>query len=116
MENIVRTLCAFISLLLFSRLLGKKQMSHITLFNYITGITFGSITSAMAVDKHISIQDGFDQFSCMEHLNNWRQQVLFNKYSMRNCKAMARFILIKEVTTYNELPYTNASQLEAEFR
>lgn len=58
MEIIVRTLCAFISLLLFSRLLGKKQMSHITLFNYITGITFGSITAVMAVDKRISIQDG----------------------------------------------------------
>ncbi|WII35235.1 DUF421 domain-containing protein [Paenibacillus thiaminolyticus] len=58
MEIIVRTLCAFISLLLFSRLLGKKQMSHITLFNYITGITFGSITAVMAVDKRISIQEG----------------------------------------------------------
>ena len=33
-------------------------MSHITLFNYITGITFGSITAVMAVDKRISILDG----------------------------------------------------------
>ncbi|MDU5145827.1 MAG: DUF421 domain-containing protein [Paenibacillus dendritiformis] len=58
MEIMGRTLFAFISLLLFSRLLGKKQMSHITLFNYITGITFGSIAAAMAVDKFISIHEG----------------------------------------------------------
>ncbi|WP_331436938.1 DUF421 domain-containing protein [Paenibacillus sp. E194] len=58
MEVIARTIFAFISLLTFSRLLGKKQMSHITLFNYITGITFGSIAADIAIETHISVVDG----------------------------------------------------------
>ncbi|GAV13564.1 DUF421 domain-containing protein [Paenibacillus sp. chi10] len=58
MDIIARTIFAFISLLAFSRLLGKKQMSHITLFNYITGITFGSIAADIAIETHISVVDG----------------------------------------------------------
>lgn len=58
MEVIGRTFLAFIAMLLFNRILGKKQMSQITLFNYITGITFGSIAAAMAIDPHISLLDG----------------------------------------------------------
>ncbi|WP_425456992.1 hypothetical protein [Cohnella terricola] len=44
----MRTIASFVFLLILTRFLGKKQISHITLFNYITGITFGSIAASTA--------------------------------------------------------------------
>lgn len=42
---ILKTTLAFILLLLLARLLGKKQMSQMTFFNYVTGITIGSLAA-----------------------------------------------------------------------
>jgi len=44
---IIRSLITFISLLILTRILGKKQMGHLSFFNYITGITIGSIAGNM---------------------------------------------------------------------
>jgi len=45
---IIRTTSAFVVLLLLARLLGKKQLSQLTFFHYITGITIGSIAADIA--------------------------------------------------------------------
>lgn len=42
---ILKTTLAFLLLLLIARLLGKKQMSQMTFFNYMTGITIGSLAA-----------------------------------------------------------------------
>jgi uncharacterized membrane protein YcaP (DUF421 family) len=47
---IVRALISFFTLLLFTRLLGKHQMSNLTYFDYINGITIGSIAGTLATD------------------------------------------------------------------
>ena len=47
---LVRSLIAFISLLVFARLLGKQQLSQLTFFDYILGITIGSIAASLSVD------------------------------------------------------------------
>jgi len=57
-EILLRTVASFVSLLILTRLLGKKQMSDITFFNYITGITLGSIAASIAVDPEVSIRRG----------------------------------------------------------
>ena len=43
LEMMVRTTITFIVLLGLARILGKEQLSQLTFFNYITGITIGSI-------------------------------------------------------------------------
>ncbi|AET68457.1 putative membrane protein [Desulfosporosinus orientis DSM 765] len=53
-----RTALAFFVLLILTRLLGKKQLSHLTFFNYITGITFGNIAAELASDKQITTAEG----------------------------------------------------------
>lgn len=58
MDIAIRTITSFVFLLILTRFLGKKQISHITLFNYITGITFGSIAASTAVDTQISMKNG----------------------------------------------------------
>jgi uncharacterized membrane protein YcaP (DUF421 family) len=47
-EMIVRTTVTFSVLLLLARILGKEQLSQLTFFNYITGITIGSIAGEIA--------------------------------------------------------------------
>lgn len=52
-----RTTVIFIVLLTSTRVLGKKQMSHLTFFNYVTGITIGSIAANVVSDIHRPITD-----------------------------------------------------------
>ncbi|MGE5381762.1 MAG: DUF421 domain-containing protein [Methylocystaceae bacterium] len=46
----VRGLIGFISLLIFARLLGKQQVSQLTFFDYVLGITIGSIAGSLTTD------------------------------------------------------------------
>lgn len=46
----VRGVIGFFSLLIFARILGKEQISQLTFFDYILGITIGSIASELTVD------------------------------------------------------------------
>lgn len=45
-----RGIIAFFTLLIFARLLGKQQVSQLTLFEYILGITIGSTASTLTTD------------------------------------------------------------------
>jgi len=47
---IVRGIIAFITLHIFARILGKQQVSQLTFFDYILGITIGSIAATLTTD------------------------------------------------------------------
>lgn len=47
---IVRALISFFTLLLYTRVLGKQQMGNLTYFDYINGITIGSMAGTLATD------------------------------------------------------------------
>jgi len=57
-EMTIRTTGAFFSLLILTRLLGKEQMSQLTFFNYITGITIGSIAADIASQSETPFFNG----------------------------------------------------------
>lgn len=46
----VRAIIGYFSLLIFARILGKEQISQLTFFDYILGITIGSISAELTVD------------------------------------------------------------------
>lgn len=50
-----RTLLSFAVLLLMTRLMGKKQISQLTFFDYVTGITIGSMAASLAIDTKVPI-------------------------------------------------------------
>jgi len=58
LDTAIRTLLGFVILLLLTRLLGKKQLSQLTVFTYITGIALGSMASEMVMQKEVRIIDG----------------------------------------------------------
>lgn len=49
-EVIIQTFLAFFSILFITRLLGRQQVSELTLYEYVNGITFGSIAATLATD------------------------------------------------------------------
>ncbi|MFD2045408.1 DUF421 domain-containing protein [Ornithinibacillus salinisoli] len=54
----IRSIGAFVLLLVMARIMGKKQISQLTFFDYCVGITIGSIAATMSVDQNIKIING----------------------------------------------------------
>ncbi|QGQ93769.1 DUF421 domain-containing protein [Paenibacillus psychroresistens] len=50
LEVVIRTLVAILVLFFLTKMLGKRQVSQLSLFEYITGITIGSITAYVSLD------------------------------------------------------------------
>ncbi|TDA68753.1 MAG: DUF421 domain-containing protein [Clostridia bacterium] len=50
LEVALQTLLAFGAILIYTRILGKQQIGQLTFFEYINGITFGSIAGVLATD------------------------------------------------------------------
>lgn len=50
------TLCAWVVMFLLTKLMGNQQLSELTMFDYITGITIGSIAAELATDLEQPIQ------------------------------------------------------------
>lgn len=46
----VRSIIGFFSLLIFAKILGKQQISQLTFFDYVLGITLGNIAGSLATD------------------------------------------------------------------
>lgn len=49
-EVFLQTILAFFSIFFITRIIGRQQVSQLTLFDYINGITFGSIAATLATD------------------------------------------------------------------
>lgn len=47
---LARSIIAFVTLFIFARLLGKQQVSQLTFFDYVLGITIGSIAASLSID------------------------------------------------------------------
>jgi uncharacterized membrane protein YcaP (DUF421 family) len=47
---LVRSTIAFFSLLIFTRIIGKEQISQLTFFDYVLGISIGSIAASLTTD------------------------------------------------------------------
>ncbi len=58
LESTLRSLLMLIGIFLLVRLLGKKQLSEMSFFEYITGITIGSIAGALSLDRSIPVLYG----------------------------------------------------------
>ena len=57
-EMIIRTTVSFLILLILARIMGKKQISQLTFFHYVTGITIGSIAAEISVNADTPFFNG----------------------------------------------------------
>lgn len=53
-----KPLIIFIGLFILIRITGKKQLSEITYYDYISGVTIGAIAGAASLDETVSIYKG----------------------------------------------------------
>lgn len=86
METVIttslRTLLGFCVLLFLTRVLGKKQLSQMTFFTYITGIALGNIAGDMVVHRDIKLMDA------VTGLTLWALLTLTVEYiSLKSSKA-----------------------------
>lgn len=49
----LQTILAFFAVLIVTRILEKEQLSHLTYYEYVTGITLGSLAAGLAIDAVI---------------------------------------------------------------
>ncbi|MFC7688033.1 DUF421 domain-containing protein [Ureibacillus sp. GCM10028918] len=58
-ETLLRSTLSFFTILVLARIIGKKQLSQLTFFHYITGITIGSIAAEVSTEHETDFWDGF---------------------------------------------------------
>ena len=101
-EMLVRSTCAFFAILLLARIIGKKQLSQLTFFHYVTGITFGSIAAEISAQVETPFLDG------LVSLIWWTILTLFISFlTLKSKKARVLFddkptILIQNGVILNE--------------
>jgi uncharacterized membrane protein YcaP (DUF421 family) len=54
----IRLILSFLSLLLLTRVMGRKEISQMTFFNFVSAIALGTLGASLAVDSTLSIRNG----------------------------------------------------------
>lgn len=82
-------------LFILSKLIGNKQMANLNLFDYINGITIGSIAAEMATN-------GFDEFiDCLIALVIYAAVVILLSYLSQKSVMLRRFLTGKTIVMYD---------------
>ena len=58
LKIILESVASLIALFFFCRLLGKKQMAQLNIYDYIIGISIGNIVAEMSVNKEVVFYEG----------------------------------------------------------
>lgn len=83
---LARAVIAFISMLVFTRLMGKSEISQLTFFDYITGITVGSIAATLTTDLTVRA------FSHWVGLLAWILLAIFFKWISLKNRTLAKIL------------------------
>ncbi|MFC4556853.1 DUF421 domain-containing protein [Virgibacillus kekensis] len=57
-ELLLRVIVAFVVLFTLARIMGRKEISQMTFFNFVSSIAIGTIAGTLAVSQNLSIQNG----------------------------------------------------------
>ncbi|WP_158735990.1 DUF421 domain-containing protein [Alteribacillus sp. YIM 98480] len=57
-DLILRLIIAFLTLLALTRIMGRKEISQMTFFNFVSAISIGTIGASLAIDSNLSIRNG----------------------------------------------------------
>src|SRR3954447_4928103 len=55
---VIRSALFMIVLFIITKILGKKQMAQLSMFEYVTGITIGNIGAELVIDLHQKVSLG----------------------------------------------------------
>jgi uncharacterized membrane protein YcaP (DUF421 family) len=57
-ELISRIVIAFTTLLVLTRIMGRKEISQMTFFNFVSGIAIGTIGASLVINSTVTIRNG----------------------------------------------------------
>lgn len=57
-ELLLRLVIAFITLLILTRIMGRKEIAQMTFFNFISAIAIGTIGGSLVINSSVSIRNG----------------------------------------------------------
>ncbi|MFQ3543141.1 DUF421 domain-containing protein [Halobacillus rhizosphaerae] len=57
-ELLARLLLSFVALLILTRIMGRKEISQMTFFNFVSAISIGTIGGSLVIDQTLSITRG----------------------------------------------------------
>ncbi|SFL00968.1 Uncharacterized membrane protein YcaP, DUF421 family [Paenibacillus sp. 1_12] len=57
-EILLRAIISFVGLVFWARIIGKKLISHLTFFDFVAGVTFGSIGGNLIFNPSVSLLVG----------------------------------------------------------
>lgn len=85
-DMVLRSTLSFFTILVLARIIGKKQLSQLTFFHYITGITIGSIAAEISAQKETLFWDGFISLLWWAFLT-----IIISFISLKSAKARVLF-------------------------
>lgn len=57
-ELLFRLILSFVLLLALTRIMGRKEISQMTFFNFVSAIAIGTLGASLAIDSSISVRNG----------------------------------------------------------
>jgi len=101
-ELILRVIIFLLVLYVWARLLGKKLISQMTFFDFIAGITIGSLASNVMVDRTIGIATGVAAISLFSLLIILLNYLALKNFISRKVLEGEPTILIKNGAIFEE--------------
>ena len=92
----MRSTLIVVVLLILTRLLGKKQMSQLTYFNYITGVTMGSVAGDFISEVNMPVVDALASLIAICILTDLNSFIALKSTSYRKVMDGDDIILIKK--------------------
>lgn len=86
----------FAALLLLTRIQGKKAISHLTYFDYITGITLGDIAAVPLVDENVTIGRTLAALGLLGGLSILASYIALKSRNIRKVTEGEPVVVIKE--------------------
>lgn len=93
---LVRSLASFIIIFILARILGKSQISQLTFFDYVIGITIGNMAAAVAIDSSVEFLNGIIGLLVYTALSLILAFGAIKSYQFRKIVEGSPTILIKE--------------------
>ena len=92
----MRSTLIVVVLLILTRLLGKKQMSQLTYFNYLTGVTMGSVAGDFISEVNMPVVDALASLIAICILTELNSFIALKSTSYRKVMDGDDIILIKK--------------------
>ena len=67
----IKSIFSIVALFFFTKAMGKKQLSQLNLYDYVIGITIGSVAADISIDLESHFLLWHNCYGCLHHSVNF---------------------------------------------